>query len=213
MAGGGNSLFGFTSTSDIYVGSACFVIIVGYLVLAEHILSSLETKFVSAGYREMIKSLYMELVIMGISSFVLSMILFSGNSNSEWILHLVRPMPIAINFCCACFIISLFLNSQEIAEITLFFATIYHVILSLGLMTHTDANMIKIQRGLSRATEPLLVSFFIYIVSSELRILCQLNHKCGNFLSERLQTQAHFHRVDPLETQEQHAWSRRAEGV
>ena len=97
MTGGGGSLFGFTSTSNIYVGSACFVIIVGYLVLAEHILTSLEQKFVSSGYREMIKSLYMELVIMGISSFVLSMILFSGNYNSEWILHLVCSCPICLN--------------------------------------------------------------------------------------------------------------------
>ncbi len=84
------NLFNFSAYLEFETISYSFIIIVAYLIIAEHVLSALDESFESSAYHDMMKCLYKELVTMGISSFILSMFLFSGHGSSDWIIHLVR---------------------------------------------------------------------------------------------------------------------------
>ena len=87
--GGHPNLFNFSAHLNFETTSYSFIIIVAYLIFAEHVLSALDESFQSSAYHDMIKCLYKELVTMGVSSFILSMFLFSGLGTSDWIIHLV----------------------------------------------------------------------------------------------------------------------------
>ena len=83
-------LIGFSEDSDVLLLSVGFATIVGYLILAEHSLSALDDAVRSTAYAQAVQSLYKELVIMGISGFVLTLLL--GTSivdSSAFIYYLV----------------------------------------------------------------------------------------------------------------------------
>ena len=84
------SIIGFSEDSDVRLLSTGFVLIIGYLVVAEYSLSALDTAVRSTAYAQAVQSLYKELVIMGISGFVLTLLL--GTSivdSSAFIYYLV----------------------------------------------------------------------------------------------------------------------------
>ena len=92
MAGGGEhlSIFGFTLHSDVKVASLAFVVIVFYLVAAEKLLEQMQSIFNDTSYREMVQCLYKELVIMGLSSFVITMLIAGASAEVyKYVIYLV----------------------------------------------------------------------------------------------------------------------------
>ena len=83
-------IFGFSDDSDVTPLSVGFVVIVCYLILAEYGLSWLDDACRSTAYAQAVQSLYKELVIMGMSGFILTILL--GTSiveNNAWVYYLV----------------------------------------------------------------------------------------------------------------------------
>jgi hypothetical protein len=92
MAGGGGhlSIFGFTLHSDAKIASLAFVVIVFYLVAAEKLLEMMHSTFDGTSYREMVQCLYKELVIMGLSSFVITMLVAGASAEVyKYVVYLV----------------------------------------------------------------------------------------------------------------------------
>ena len=83
-------LFGFSDDSEITPLSVGFIVIVGYLVLAEYSLSWLDEACRSTAYAQAVQSLYKELVIMGMSGFILTILLGTNMvDNNAWVYYLV----------------------------------------------------------------------------------------------------------------------------
>ena len=102
--GGGNSgssnnhidIFGFTSHAKIMKATFGFLIIVVFIVGLEHMLKIVDEKVEKTAWKQTIESLYKELVIMGLSSFMLTL-LVASNSNAasamdSWIVYLVSAL-------------------------------------------------------------------------------------------------------------------------
>ena len=89
--GGGQKfdLFGFTTSTNVVLATCSLLIIVAYLVAADIFLHALDSMFHSSAYKEMMQCLYRELVIMGFSSFIMGMIIFSHSSNSKLVIYVV----------------------------------------------------------------------------------------------------------------------------
>jgi hypothetical protein len=92
-------LIGFSEDSDVTLLSVGFIIIIGYLVIAEKSLSVLDEACRATAYAQAVQSLYKELVIMGISGFVLTVLL--GTSivpASAWVFYMVSSWTFLIFF-------------------------------------------------------------------------------------------------------------------
>ena len=87
------NLLGFTYDSDITLLSISFVIIIFYLVIAEYGLSVVDKSCRETAYAQAIQSLYKELVIMGISSFILSVLVLTEIIHSSaWVFYMVNKI-------------------------------------------------------------------------------------------------------------------------
>lgn len=75
------SVFGFTLHSNLGSTTTAFAFIVLYIILAERSLDALDQKFEGSYFREMIQCLYKELVIMGMSSFIITMFINSAKES------------------------------------------------------------------------------------------------------------------------------------
>ena len=83
-------MIGFSEDSDVTLLSFGFIIIICYLVVAEQSLSWVDEACRSTAYAQAVQSLYKELVIMGMSGFILTILL--GTSiveNNAWVYYLV----------------------------------------------------------------------------------------------------------------------------
>ncbi len=89
---GGFRVFGFTRHCDVSLMTISFICIVAYLIIAEHVLSHLNELTKHSAYSEMIQSLYKDLTIMGVSSFILGMLLSSSKdlNGSKPVIYLVN---------------------------------------------------------------------------------------------------------------------------
>ena len=119
-------IFGFTEDADAGIVTLAFVVIVLYLVVSQHFLTKLNAVAKNTCYCDMIQHLYKDLTITGLLSFVLAMLL--GTESLKASKHVIY---------------------MEIAEITLFFSTLYHVLFSL-ILIFTNANYLNaLQTSLS----------------------------------------------------------------
>jgi hypothetical protein len=80
------AIFGFTLTTDPLKSGVAFVIMVGYIIATEFVLDNLDKSLKRSTYREVMKKFYMELVILGLSTFILTVV---GYQESEWSIHVV----------------------------------------------------------------------------------------------------------------------------
>ncbi len=154
--GGGNKfdLFGFTTSTDVVLATTALLIIVLYLVVAEISLHALDSMFQSSAYKEMMQCLYRELVIMGFSSFILGMIIFSNSSNSKLVIYVVSSPVLRVFLL----FIRVSLMCQEMAELILFFTTIFHVLLSVIMIVMNSFYFQKLRATLALSLDDLIVS-------------------------------------------------------
>jgi hypothetical protein len=80
-------LFSMTAQGDKLVMSMTLLVI---FIVGSHLsLSSLDKAVNNSAFREAVQSLYKELVIMGISSFILTLMSSGGLSLGSWLVYLV----------------------------------------------------------------------------------------------------------------------------
>ena len=83
-------MIGFSEDSDVTLLSFGFIIIICYLVVAEQSLSWVDEACRSTAYAQAVQSLYKELVIMGISGFILTVLLGTNVvPPSAWVFYMV----------------------------------------------------------------------------------------------------------------------------
>ena len=89
-------VFGFSTTADGTKVAISTAVLVLFLVVAHYSLSSLDKVVSATAFRGAVQSLYKDLVVMGISSFILTMFSSGGLNLDSWLVYLVSRPPLHI---------------------------------------------------------------------------------------------------------------------
>jgi uncharacterized membrane protein len=83
-------VFGFSRNANGFAVAIAMSLLVVFVITAHHFLSVLDKAVNKTAFREAIQSLYKDLVIMGITSFILTLFDSAGLSLGEALVYLVR---------------------------------------------------------------------------------------------------------------------------
>lgn len=121
------SVFGFSGSVDGYPFAVCMSIILTFVVSAQAALSYLDKAVAKTAFRGAVQSLYKDLVIMGLVSFILTLLSSGG-------IQFLGP----------------FLVYFQIADVTLFISTIFHVLFCIALIMANDHHMQRLRGDLAK---------------------------------------------------------------
>ena len=83
------TVFGFTRNANGYTLAVSMALILFFLTFANYTLTNLDKAASKTAFRGAIQSLYKELVVMGITSFILTLLTSAGFELDSWLVYLV----------------------------------------------------------------------------------------------------------------------------
>lgn len=119
------AVFGFSRSADGFALAISMSLIVFVVTCAHFFLSRLDKAASKTAFNGAIQFLYKELVIMGVNSFILTLLSSAGLSLGTWLIYL------------------------QIADVALFMSTIFHVLFSVALIFANGHYMKEIREDLA----------------------------------------------------------------
>lgn len=120
------TVFGFSRNANGISVAISMSLILIFVVSSHYTLSRLDKAVNKTAFRGAIQSLYQELVIMGVTSLILTLLTSTGFHFNTWLVYL------------------------QIADVSLFMSAIFHVLFAVGLILANEHHMQGIREDLAK---------------------------------------------------------------